>query len=184
MTRNKNSFCRGPTAFWSPTAHCELDQSFLSSKTSDAPLLSHSSERSRSKRFAQVYFGILRSLSACALPSSARLMPVALLPASAAPATAPCAAPAAAPASTAFRVFFAFIRRRGDDDFLPLFLVEDFLPALFLAEDADFLVPADFLAPLDFLAPVDFPVPDFFAGVFPAALLTFFCYRDLVFRLS
>ena len=80
-------------------------------------------------------------------------MPVALLPASAAPDTAPLAAPAAAPTTTAFKVFFAFFRIPGEErlpPFLaPVFFFPDFLPDL---DVPDFFLPADFLA--DFLAAI------------------------------
>jgi hypothetical protein len=91
-----------------------------------------------------------RAFSTSALP-----MPVALLPASAAPATAPVAAPEAAPAKTALRAFFAFSNKPIDDRFRAVFFEDDFRPELF-AEAADFLA------------------PDFFAGPFFAAFLTFF----------
>ena len=73
-------------------------------------------------------------------------MPVALLPASAAPVTAPVAAPATAPITTSRTTFFALLIIPGDERFLV-----DFFLALFLAtrEDRNFLS-ADFL--LVFLA--------------------------------
>ena len=83
-------------------------------------------------------------------------MPVALVPASAAPFTAPWAAPAAAPTTTDFKTFFTFFRMSPDealsaDSFSARFLV------MFLREDEDLLdvgfVDADFLAaffPADF----------------------------------
>jgi hypothetical protein len=68
-------------------------------------------------------------------------MPVALLPASAAPVTAPFAAPATAPITTSRTPFFALLITPWDERFLV-----DFVLALFLAtrEDPDFLA-ADFL---------------------------------------
>lgn len=69
-------------------------------------------------------------------------MPVALLPASAAPLTAPFAAPAAAPTTTAFNAFLAFFRMPGEERFFPL--LDLLLPDRFFAPEADFL-PADFL---------------------------------------
>jgi hypothetical protein len=68
-------------------------------------------------------------------------MPVALLPASAAPVTAPLAAPATAPITTSRTTFFALLITPGDERFLLGFLL-----ALFLAarKDPDFLA-ADFL---------------------------------------
>ena len=68
-------------------------------------------------------------------------MPVALLPASAAPVTAPFAAPATAPITTSRTTFFALLIIPGDERFLV-----DFFLALFLAtrEDRDFLA-AEFL---------------------------------------
>ena len=73
-------------------------------------------------------------------------MPVALLPASAAPETAPLAAPAAAPTSTALMVFFAFFKMPGErllPFFVPLFFFPDRLVDL---EEPGFFLPADFLA--------------------------------------
>ena len=68
-------------------------------------------------------------------------MPVALLPASAAPVTAPFAAPATAPITTSRTTFFALLITPGDERFFA-----GFLPALCLAalEGFDFLA-ADFL---------------------------------------
>ena len=68
-------------------------------------------------------------------------MPVALLPASAAPVTAPFAAPATAPITTSLTTFFALLITPGDERFFV-----DFFPALFLVALADI----DFLA-TDFL---------------------------------
>src|ERR1700730_1711781 len=68
-------------------------------------------------------------------------MPVALLPASAAPVTAPFAAPATAPINTSRTTFFALLITPGDEGFFV-----GFLPALCLSalEGIDFLA-ADFL---------------------------------------
>ena len=83
-------------------------------------------------------------------------MPVALLPASAAPDTAPFAAPAAAPTSTALMVFFAFFKMPGAER-LPPFLAPVFLPDFLLEVEApDFFLPADFLA--DVLAAICTPL--------------------------
>ena len=72
-------------------------------------------------------------------------MPVALLPASAAPVTAPLAAPVTAPITTSRTAFFALLITPGDER-----LLVDFLLDFFLAdpEDADFFV-VDFLAFFD-----------------------------------
>jgi hypothetical protein len=63
-------------------------------------------------------------------------IPVALVPASAAPTTAPVAAPATAPLKTSPTTFFALLIIPGDERRLP-----DFFPPLFLldVEAADFL---------------------------------------------
>ena len=72
-------------------------------------------------------------------------MPVALLPASAAPETAPLAAPAAAPTSTAFMVFFAFFKMPGEERLLPFLAPLFFFPDFLLDfEVPDFFLPADF----------------------------------------
>jgi hypothetical protein len=83
-------------------------------------------------------------------------IPVALLPASAAPLTAPFAAPAAAPTSTCLKVFLAFFRIPGDDR-LARFFAPPFFP--------DFRLKVDF-PELDF-----FLLPDFFE-VFLVAIRT------------
>ena len=84
-------------------------------------------------------------------PEPASPIPVALLPASAAPETAPLAAPAAAPTITSFKVFFAFFKMPGEERLLPFFVPVFFFPDLL----------PDFLAP-------DFFLPDFLAGVLAA----------------
>lgn len=84
-------------------------------------------------------------------------MPVALLPASAAPDTAPFAAPAAAPTSTALMVFFAFFKMPGEERLPPFLAPIFFLPDVLLDVEApDFFLPADFLA--DFLAAICTPL--------------------------
>lgn len=84
-------------------------------------------------------------------------MPVALLPASAAPDTAPFAAPAAAPTSTALMVFFAFFKMPGEEGLPPFLAPIFFLPDVLLDVEApDFFLPADFLA--DFLAAICTPL--------------------------
>ena len=66
-------------------------------------------------------------LDAVPFTERASPIPVALLPASAAPDTAPLAAPAAAPTNTALSVFFAFFKMPGEERLL-LFLAPLFLP--------------------------------------------------------
>src|SRR5687767_10094832 len=95
-------------------------------------------------------------------------MPVALLPASAAPVTAPSAAPLAAPTKTAFSAFFALVKMPG----------ERFLPALFAAL---FLVVARFLVAPPFLDVVsfwDFLAAAFLVPLFFAADLLAFFFAD------
>jgi hypothetical protein len=102
-------------------------------------------------RFADLLWSWLSSLEACPIP-------VALLPASAAPATAPLAAPAAAPARTLPTTLLALLKIPADDFDLP-----DFLPAFFLV-----VAPLDFLEP-ERLAAVPLTV-DFFFVVFLVAI--------------
>lgn len=77
-------------------------------------------------------------------------MPVASLPASAAPVTSPLAAPATAPITTSSTTVFALLITPGDERFLV-----DFVAALFLVA----------LAATDFGA-TDFLATDFFATAF------------------
>jgi len=72
-------------------------------------------------------------------------MPLALLPASAAPVTAPFAAPVTAPITTSRTTFFALLITPGDERFPVAFLVDFFLA---VPEDADFFG-VDFLAFFD-----------------------------------
>jgi len=92
-------------------------------------------------------------------------MPVASLPASAAPTTAPLAAPAAAPAKTAFIAFLALAKTPTER------LLPDLLVVPFRAE----LCFCDFFA-ADFLAVPD----DFFALLDEADLLNFLAFRFVV----
>ena len=71
-------------------------------------------------------------------------MPVALLPASAAPVTAPFAAPVTAPITTSRTAFFALLMTPGDERF-----VVDFLLDFFLADPEDDGCFVDFLAFFD-----------------------------------
>lgn len=78
-------------------------------------------------------------------------MPVALLPASAAPVTAPFAAPATAPIITSRTTFFALLITPGDEPFLLVVFLALFFLALFLAtlEELDFVVAAFLLVFFD-----------------------------------
>lgn len=107
------------------------------------------------------FFLALADLPAVAFSAPGFPMPVALLPASAAPVTAPVAAPAAAPARTAFKAFLALVNKPPADffagDFRPdAFFAPDAFPDAFLAEEVLFRAP-DLLAAGFFLVVTDFP---------------------------
>jgi hypothetical protein len=120
--------------------------------------------------FAFRVVGLLLSLL---VPLAAVPIPVALLPACAAPSTAPFAAPAAAPATTLPSTFFALLMIPGDD-----FDCRDRLPSPFLlaGREPDFLELDRFFAVL--LAVVRFFVV-FLVGIFPLFnMLTKTCNVD------
>lgn len=79
-------------------------------------------------------------------------IPVAFLPASAAPTTAPSAAPLAAPTNTAFNAFFALSKSRVREGFFPDFPVAPFLAVLFFRDfwEAGFFARAGDAELLDF----------------------------------
>ena len=95
------------------------------------------------------FVGLVLDFEELSSPSVSPI-PVALLPALAAPFTAPFAAPTAAPTTTALIAFFAFFKMPGEERFLPLDLAERFFD-----DEADFLLPAFLLV---FLAAMATPL--------------------------